>query len=431
MTIPAATWCADCQEECSGHSRICITCGGPLTVRPEASTNNRPSVSFRAMPDITDFLLAGQDDTAANTLHNGNLLADLRRQVQETTALTRNVVEQTNRRVDALAVGATPADIWQTIPAALLDPQNNHQSSSTKRPTSKECLDKLPRETLTETSPSLYSVSIEIEMRGCTNTILKFEGVTGKFGKLPSIPKAHGENDFENSKIQVEGPLWIPKSRAERTGKEPFHSLPESSSSHIVVLERGHGIPFVTKSYAAQQQANASAVIIMNDKSEPWPYCMNDSRSPTQKQQQPITIPVVMVSQASGQSLLQELLCSSNKDEEEEQFAAAATTPSSTSITVRLSIQYSADIASCVICTDPLALGQTIVTLTNYCGHTFHERCALQWLEQHNTCPYCRRTLPTENAEHEQERRRQMTRAPQRDHHNEEGTAGTGDAFYG
>jgi hypothetical protein len=58
----------------------------------------------------------------------------------------------------------------------------------------------------------------------------------------------------------------------------------------------------------------------------------------------------------------------------------------------------------CVVCADEFAVGDTVVRLP-VCSHVFHERCALRWLERHNTCPMCRRELPAEDEEYEERRR--------------------------
>ena len=402
-------WCEDCQEECSGHSRMCLTCGGALTARPavvaaaatnstatrnsnsnnNGNNNNNNSVSFRAMPDIDVFLPQ---------------LQDLRRQVRDTTDLAQQAINTNTNNND---------NLWQAIPAELLQPQN---ATAVKRPTAKETLDQLPRETLTEKSPSLYQVTIDINIANkvsessARNVQLQLEGVTGELGPLPSLTTTSSSisNSNSSSILQVQAPLYIPPTREQRTGKQPFTctntsctTFDSASNSCIVVMERGHGISFYQKAKLAlsttanatattTRSANAVAVIIINDRPEPWPYCMKDSRSQEQKLEDPITIPVVMVSQATGQQLL---ALQQEQGQEQQSLSSAIATltiaPTNSNTTTNS--------RSCVICTEELALGQTIVTLNKFCGHVFHEQCALQWLKQHNTCPYCRRTLPTDD----------------------------------
>jgi hypothetical protein len=55
-----------------------------------------------------------------------------------------------------------------------------------------------------------------------------------------------------------------------------------------------------------------------------------------------------------------------------------------------------------------LAVGNTVLKLPS-CGHVFHEECAVTWLTQHNTCPYCRHELPLQEDELERDRRRRVT----------------------
>tara|TARA_B100001996_G_C18527219_1_gene541554 strand:+ start:62 stop:499 length:438 start_codon:yes stop_codon:yes gene_type:complete len=42
----------------------------------------------------------------------------------------------------------------------------------------------------------------------------------------------------------------------------------------------------------------------------------------------------------------------------------------------------------CPICLEPIHDDHSIVTLE--CNHTFHERCANEWLSNNDTCPLCR-----------------------------------------
>merc|ERR1711957_559401 len=70
---------------------------------------------------------------------------------------------------------------------------------------------------------------------------------------------------------------------------------------------------------------------------------------------------------------------------------------------------------SCVICcenfkvafdeTDKNQHKEVLVRLPN-CNHLFHEGCTLLWLKAHNTCPFCRRELPSDSEGEEMEMRR-------------------------
>ncbi|KAJ5899284.1 hypothetical protein N7495_004028 [Penicillium taxi] len=47
--------------------------------------------------------------------------------------------------------------------------------------------------------------------------------------------------------------------------------------------------------------------------------------------------------------------------------------------------------AECSICMDHVELGTEVVVLP--CNHWFHYNCIQVWLNQHNTCPHCRRSI--------------------------------------
>jgi hypothetical protein len=58
--------------------------------------------------------------------------------------------------------------------------------------------------------------------------------------------------------------------------------------------------------------------------------------------------------------------------------------------------------AECSICMDSVKIGDEVTVLP--CTHWFHPQCIEMWLNQHNTCPHCRRgidpssTTPDANA---------------------------------
>ncbi|VAI32937.1 unnamed protein product [Triticum turgidum subsp. durum] len=47
----------------------------------------------------------------------------------------------------------------------------------------------------------------------------------------------------------------------------------------------------------------------------------------------------------------------------------------------------------CVVCTDPLPPSAPARRLP--CGHLYHSHCIVTWLSEHNSCPICRRSIPT------------------------------------
>lgn len=58
----------------------------------------------------------------------------------------------------------------------------------------------------------------------------------------------------------------------------------------------------------------------------------------------------------------------------------------------------------CSVCMDDVHIGSEVVVLP--CTHWFHQECAATWLQEHNTCPICRKGLetdkPTQNNSSEQ-----------------------------
>ena len=51
------------------------------------------------------------------------------------------------------------------------------------------------------------------------------------------------------------------------------------------------------------------------------------------------------------------------------------------------------EMPTCSVCICDFELGSQGMFLP--CGHTFHPDCIKPWLKDHNTCPVCRKELPT------------------------------------
>ena len=147
----------------------------------------------------------------------------------------------------------------------------------------------------------------------------------------------------------------------------------QSKSSMIAYMIRGKGISFAERAIYAQK-VGAKALIIANHVST-WPFVMKDSKQIIKD----TSIPVVMISQKSHLKL-----------------SPFLTTPMSCRIHVNPNPLDEEDANACIICRDPYQVGDTVMRLPT-CFHTFHESCAMAWLTKRNTCPYCRKELPSEN----------------------------------
>ena len=178
--------------------------------------------------------------------------------------------------------------------------------------------------------------------------------------------------------------------------------------------QRGQGVTFVDKALQAQR-GGASALIIANHLADPWPFVMRSSA----ETKQDVTIPVVMVSKADGQALRQLVADSASKDD---------------AIACQLVIERVSP--DCAVCCEPFACqsdktAKPVLQLEPYCGHVFHEECAMAWLTKHNTCPYCRRIMPTDDADFNAQQQRQQQRESSSGTAAGDGTSSEWSDFYG
>jgi len=273
---------------------------------------------------------------------------------------------QNPRNASFLQHGNNDIGEWEMPTAEAMDPQQSHGKSN---PTSKECLKRIPRIIIDATSAILYEASIEIEhfQPGKTKQNLKIDATVGEFAPHPPFQIA---GELHQSK-PVHGSL-------------PLSSISQGSANTILYTERGGGVTFVEKGRNAKS-IGAKAVICGNHVPV-WPYIMKDS---TQKSSND-DIPILMVKRSDGRVI---------KDILKNAFTG------NDGNKVKVKIEAKKCATSCIICTEGFQVGSCVMRLP-LCGHVFHEQCCMNWLTKHNTCPYCRRELPAENSEYEDERRR-------------------------
>jgi len=389
MTIPASNncWCPECEEACHDHATICTVCGTPLTAAPPPP--QRGIASVRVVPD--------------------HLSQDIRSAGMELRALLQHAgaqIAQVGQEQDLLQQQlAAAAEEWQVTPADLLDPQGNQQHLTNRRPTSEKVLNAIPRVTLTPNSSIFHQSTIEwtpsshrMNDGNETTPKIQMRAIPGEFGAT------------RNERLLVIGPtifvLANPLTgKGQQLSDETLSTIRRHRAARsrvILYMQRGDGLTFVEKG-ALAERSGASACVIGNHLTEPWPYTMQDSKN--QVAVMNLTIPVVMVSKEDGQQMLASL-------QEKHQHINTDAVPL---IECTLTIQKDDTVPDCSICTDAFVVGGDSVMTLPSCGHTFHTHCATTWLTHHNTCPYCRAELPLEDPELEQERRRNATSAATRE----------------
>jgi hypothetical protein len=228
-----------------------------------------------------------------------------------------------------------------------------------------------------------------------------------------------------------------------------------SATKVIVFMVRGDGLTFVQKVLMAQE-AGAAAVIIGNNTPSPWPYVMKDSKGEAEKLGRQVLIPVAMVKEVDAQQILRMFEKQKQMVEQRKYLLSSLAVPKQIIITKEKSqgqqtqpicsqkqqeqrqpnrynfhllcnLQIATQSCDCAVCCERLEYSEKVLQVPG-CGHIFHEACALVWLQSHNTCPYCRRELPTDDPEYERERRLRQQRPNST---NRESTNSGANAFYG
>jgi hypothetical protein len=261
-------------------------------------------------------------------------------------------------RVSTMRQQASELRQWVEEQSEIFDPQ---ATPSRSRPTSSEFLRSLPRIQIRDNLSSLQQVTIEIDG-------IIYEALCGDFGPSPPTHLTDRVLVLAEPRTGKGGKL-NPKLREIVQHEHP---------GAIVFMERGDSVTFVQKAIAAQD-IGASAVIVANSTSNLWPYVMQDYKEEAIKLD--LRIPIVMVKQSDGKEILKSFQSKLTK----------------CTLTIEVVVK------ECIICVDCLVDGQTALKLPS-CGHMFHESCAMMWLTNHHSCPFCRGELPTDDNEYLQQR---------------------------
>jgi len=418
-------FCPACEEDATSPQPdgICLTCGEELIL--QTSSNSVSSSSRQQSSTHNDEAAQNAIQLLASSMENQTpinptALVPLMNQLQGDTTLagmlggTNN--NNTNENVNDLA---------GILPPEALNPQ---AAGARLRPVSKVALDNLKRIVLTSQSAELFDAQISLfesksvdDLSPCVvvsnsnnkdGGCLTLNAVPGEFGPLSSASTS--EDDSSNKKPRTAA-LVVCSPRTTKGGQLSKETLTEIEylRKHripfIAYVERGDGITFVQKALVCQRafskegegggESFCIGVIVGNTYSggkEVWPYVMQDNKNEASKLG--LKVPVVMIRRDDGQRLVKWV--SSRKDNNSGKY-----------IPCRMNIHSKqAKSHTCPICTDSYAPGNTIIRLP-LCGHVFHEKCALAWLTKHNTCPYCRKELPTDDDDYERERRRREANA--------------------
>jgi Ring finger domain/PA domain len=365
MTIPR-DWCSACEDHCRDHATVCTICGQTLQLRP---------VVTRVMSSSSSSL----HETNGQRVAAESMFQGLHQSNQDLIMLLGSIRE----RVSTMRQQASELRQWVEEQSDIFDPQ---ATPSRSRPTSSEFLRNLPRIQIRDNLSLFQQATIEID--GIT-----YEALCGDFG--PSPPTQLNDRF-----------LVLAEPRTGKGGKlnpKLYDIVQTECPGAIMYMERGDGVTFVQKAIAAQE-IGASAVIVSNSTSKLWPYVMQDTKK--EAIDLGLKIPIVMVKQSDGMQILESFRYKVPK----------------------CTLAIDVIVKECIICVDCLAVGQTALKLPA-CGHIFHESCAMMWLTNHHSCPYCRGELPTDDDENDQQRRelRPNTLEPSPNNSTERNS----DSFYG
>jgi len=396
-------WCATCESIRQDHG-ICNICASPLTSRQSPNSSGLRNHTQETTSET------GNMTRRLGPAHDPRVTDILRQEQQRHTriqTLINSIADrnETMDREEAIAIAATmnEDEEWEQPPAEAFDLDGGDPHSQSI-PASRKYVQSISRTVLDERSPLLAMYKTTVRLTPPSSVSI----ATCEFSSSAANINLKSLNDIradatpgefgKNPPYSVEGKIVLSDLASRKDGRlKNFHEFDsnqeqgyltssESRRSTIAYCDRGGGT-FVAKAHAAQI-AGASAVIIGNTGSI-WPFIMKDSLH--QAERLGLKIPVVMVKQ-SDSFLFKNMV---------RDFVDDAVT-----CTIECELANANDKDEkgvCAVCREGFKVGE-IVLILPACIHCFHEVCALTWLENHNTCPFCRRELPTDDPQYEQRR---------------------------
>ena len=143
--------------------------------------------------------------------------------------------------------------------------------------------------------------------------------------------------------------------------------------------------------------------VVVGNTGDVWPYSMQDTKG--EAAELGLEVPVVMVRREDGARLVRWAEDERRRGRGQGGEGEDGNGDDDRYVPCRLEVSpRDGRSNACPVCTEPYAPGDVTVRLP--CGHVFHDACAGAWLKGHNTCPYCREELRTDDEGYEAERRR-------------------------
>jgi hypothetical protein len=455
-----SNWCDACEEACHEHPTICTICGTTLTVQlpSDAMNSNHTNNDFAS----TNEQLLHDMRQASRDLRN--ILGNLRGQVQDLDVLTRNILDEQQEIGGSNNLDGMPQEVWDPqhgssgpasrptskvalnkIPRFVLNDHSTLFRQATLR-VNTDLNNANNASGVSSTVPVVFgggdnesSTTTENNNIGCcfsditsTKKIRNVDCTLGEFGSAKEYKFVMGTFLVLASPVTGKGGL-------DKETKARISQLKaRCANSNVVLFMQRGGLTFVQKARMAQE-AGAAAVIIGNNTSNPWPYVMKDSKGESNKPGHSVFIPVAMIKEEDGQDVMklfekkkemasqQRKRKQRNEKQSQQQHAQhhqlqlvqpAFSSPQGDVYDndfddrhdyFSLSCEFivTAQSNDCPVCCEQLQNSETVIQLPG-CGHIFHEACALVWLRSHNTCPYCRMELPTDDPDYERGRRRRQ-----------------------